>query len=1115
MAETYFYRQTTWAGDCLAAWDNHQLNKTIGSDTTITGPGGVSNDVFETQFDFTIDVSGDSPAGGTFTLKLELTVATKVNVRMRAEAIDITGCVVGDVSDWSPDTGMSGVGTFSFALANLDPWPAAAELLRVVIQARRNPGDHGNYSYVMNVSTADSQIIAPFTAGAALVKLAPDTETIVEDIARFMAQVRERGETETVAEDIVRALDFVREVGDTETIVEAVNYLKAHPEIVDEVVQIGETAAAIRGLIKIVGGGAGGILNTDDFNRANSDNLGGDWTEFGESDGGTNQWQINGNLLRVKPGGDAFQDMAVRHNTPTGSLDHWVKFKATQDNARAYGACLRVDDPASTSDHYECSWNPSDDEIRWTRYLDGAGTFDRTLAVPGGELVNAHTDGNYYAYAIIGTGTATQLKFWDFGSTDPGNDTSTWPAADVTYDDDAGTMSDTGQYAGLRAFTLSPFDSPDLDDFASGPYPTPATAGIAIAETVLAFLGLVKERADTVTIVEAINRLKTQIRTRDETVTISDGIVRFMAMTRTREETVTIADSIVRLMAMTRIRDETVTIGEGVIEKRTTSGTAFVEFADDLVQISESINLLLSMVRLADDAVTISDGIVRALDFARLIDDVVAIGENITRLRTRIEPIDETVQISEAIVRLLGTFEVVPTEVVQISETIQRVLGTIEVVPTDTVTIADAVLKVLGFVREASDTVTVSEGVLERKAKTELVPDTVAISETIARARTLARTQGDDVTIDEAIVRAITFVRLIPDDVTIDEVIVRLLGLSEVVPTDTVTIGETVVEFRVIGGTDFVKFADDVVAIAESINRRMAKTEPVDETVTISEVALGLLAIVRPVPDTVTIADGVVRILDFARAVNETITISEEINRRMAQVRALDETVTISETVARIAGFVRIEDETVTISEQILDFLIQVLTRDVSSTVQIGEGVLEILSPAFVPYAGLSTFVANLKARLEALGPDFGTVLISPRRWAREAELRRDGAVIDVPGLSPATRFWLIESWLEIRPLATCELEYVGRVKLTGFYGWRQDETQAEALLAAAAQVLEDLQLQSTELSALAAGMGSGYCGYLRELPALAGPVKSAQLMTGAQGHVVTIAASYVENVAR
>lgn len=74
-------------------------------------------------------------------------------------------------------------------------------------------------------------------------------------------------------------------------------------------------------------------------------------------------------------------------------------------------------------------------------------------------------EGDWYGVEVTGTGTDTEVKVWDFGTSAPANRAS-WGTADDTMTNDPGTAADTGKYVGL--YKGSTAEYMDFDNFSAG-----------------------------------------------------------------------------------------------------------------------------------------------------------------------------------------------------------------------------------------------------------------------------------------------------------------------------------------------------------------------------------------------------------------------------------------------------------------------------------------------------------------------------------------------------------------------------------------------------------------------------------------------------------------------
>lgn len=146
--------------------------------------------------------------------------------------------------------------------------------------------------------------------------------------------------------------------------------------------------------------------------------------------------------------------------TDHGTIDHYVIVQVVDYDGQTPGVILRHGDPASgDSAHYQVLFD-SNNETTVGINVDRHGA-DGSFG--NGEVRNAGsillTKGNWYAFAISGTGTSTKFYAANLGSTEPGSigEIGSWDVI-ATYGDGttpSGTTVDTGNYAGLRNYTFN------------------------------------------------------------------------------------------------------------------------------------------------------------------------------------------------------------------------------------------------------------------------------------------------------------------------------------------------------------------------------------------------------------------------------------------------------------------------------------------------------------------------------------------------------------------------------------------------------------------------------------------------------------------------------------
>jgi len=207
-------------------------------------------------------------------------------------------------------------------------------------------------------------------------------------------------------------------------------------------------------------GGGGGF--SDDFNRADGDSLGGNWTEIGDVDiasNAANSPQTFDNNLRG----------AAYTATSCGSVNQYVKVTLTSNNSGgnvAPGVLLRYTDASSPC--YNVRFAIASDIARWNRLATPTPT-GTDAAVDNDQLTVA--PGDVVGITIGGTGASTVVRIWvnptGLPSAVDNWDGDTTPSLSLTVD--PGTPVDTGNYVGICG--LGSLGVLEWDDFYGGGLP--------------------------------------------------------------------------------------------------------------------------------------------------------------------------------------------------------------------------------------------------------------------------------------------------------------------------------------------------------------------------------------------------------------------------------------------------------------------------------------------------------------------------------------------------------------------------------------------------------------------------------------------------------------------
>ena len=196
------------------------------------------------------------------------------------------------------------------------------------------------------------------------------------------------------------------------------------------------------------GGGAGNEAFSDDFIRANSTNLGANWTEA------AGNGSIASNRLSVTA--DAYVENVYAYTgTTCDTANTYVRAVLTTAAGSNYPAIvLRYS--AAGSPMYSIVFSMTEDRVEWIRKAtasDGAGV---TVGSTGGNGTQTVTQGDTWAVTIDGTGTSTVVRCWRNPTGNTPTSNANWggdTTPDITLTDNPASPVDTGNNVGLGGAT--------------------------------------------------------------------------------------------------------------------------------------------------------------------------------------------------------------------------------------------------------------------------------------------------------------------------------------------------------------------------------------------------------------------------------------------------------------------------------------------------------------------------------------------------------------------------------------------------------------------------------------------------------------------------------------
>lgn len=222
--------------------------------------------------------------------------------------------------------------------------------------------------------------------------------------------------------------------------------------------------------VTTVGGGVpaaapSGAAFSDNFNRADNDSLGSNWTEaVGDAD-------IASNALYFATGG--WDPVLVSHNTSTNTVNQYVKISIPVAN-ETYGQVVFRYTNSSTH-FYTVAFNtPFSCEIEW-RHVAGSTGIGAENTIGTSVDMGSCSNGDSFGITITGTGDDTVVRVWHNPTANTPVSASEWDSGDTTPDaswttNPGANAVDTGNKVGFAGIQNSAGEI-TFDSFYAGDIP--------------------------------------------------------------------------------------------------------------------------------------------------------------------------------------------------------------------------------------------------------------------------------------------------------------------------------------------------------------------------------------------------------------------------------------------------------------------------------------------------------------------------------------------------------------------------------------------------------------------------------------------------------------------
>lgn len=197
---------------------------------------------------------------------------------------------------------------------------------------------------------------------------------------------------------------------------------------------------------------------SDDFNRADNDSLGANWTEVaGDTD-------ISSNTMVFVTG--SYGTVVVKHNTALTTVNQYIKVESVAD-LTYIGPMFRYTNSGSS---YYTVCGTGGTNFGWFSYTgDGTGETQQGADTS----LSGFSGPAFIGITVVGTGTDTVVRVWLNPTGDaPDSGGATWgsAAAGITWTSDPSNAVNTGSYIGFAGSQGTP-SSIIVDNFFGGDIP--------------------------------------------------------------------------------------------------------------------------------------------------------------------------------------------------------------------------------------------------------------------------------------------------------------------------------------------------------------------------------------------------------------------------------------------------------------------------------------------------------------------------------------------------------------------------------------------------------------------------------------------------------------------
>ena len=396
----------------------------------------------------------------------------------------------------------------------------------------------------------------------------------------------------------------------------------------------------------------------------------------------------------------------------------------------------------------------------------------------------------------------------------------------------------------------------------------------------------------------------------ESSVSISDALSRLKLAVRSLADSITISDALDKVALKKRSLADTITFSDAISVSIVGGGPVQIDITDS-VSFSDNISKVAMKYRSLNEAsISISDAISRFKKAIRSLPDSVTVSDNLAKVATKKRSLADTITSSDTLARFKKAFRTLADTITSSDNLVKQ--RTAPKAISDSVSgFSDSLTRFKKAFRTLSDSVTVSDNLTKVATKKRSLADTITFNDTLSRFKKAIRSLPETITISDAISRFKKAIRNLADTVTLSDILDESTGnqvnISDSIGfTDNVT--RTKKAFRSLA--DSVTFSDNVTKVAKKIRN-------ISDTLSLSDVLNAIKLGGINLFESIGVTDTLTKIALKKRLIADSVVLSDVVNGVKGAGITLLDSIGFTDNIARTKLAFRTLSESITIADQI------------------------------------------------------------------------------------------------------------------------------------------------------------------------------------------------------